>query len=702
MATSTGTTRKQYNRDQKIQNNNNSNPLAQARRRGGPSRGKKSTASNASLATAADDVWFRKSGTGAACFVAYYSSQELNLARMVVDKVDNNGNGDDVGDKSISYVDQTKAVTTGIPPQTVPKRPASGPGLSRAAQRRKRRKGATSTVLDEPVSIISENKKDIEDPLLPPSTSISYTSTAMENDTTDDNNKNLLLIKAVSNAATIATAACGTQSARSCKRDGLEFFEALARPHPLTFRIRHTANTDAASAFQADLDRFNDTTNDDNAAANGLQKHSATTTAPMLRRRIQIVPVAKLNGNKLEDNVATNHRSLVFQAACSKVTLPNSIKTLLLDASQNGTIARQELGSMLPVALLTLVGAWTRRAKNHGPITALDMCAAPGSKTLQALEILLSTTASLPPETATTTRSQDSMKHHFMLVANDVLQSRLETLQQAVQRSGMPRTNAITYTCQDASKFALRVAISVTPKTKDTPIVALTKTARNGSSTQSLLFDVIMCDVPCSGDGTIRKDRHILTRWTPAVGNQLHTTQISLLTRAIQLLKPGGTVCYSTCSFNPVENEAVVAAVLQHFNSGRNLSGQKDVEAALPVIELVECPSIPGITLRNGISDWEVAEYNASYSEDDVDDEDGRLSATGEAMEFATSSHQPLVWYKTFADAAEITAEKGSWAKKTMWPPSNVDILQLSRCKRLWPQDQDSGGFFVALIRKCD
>jgi 16S rRNA C967 or C1407 C5-methylase (RsmB/RsmF family) len=78
---------------------------------------------------------------------------------------------------------------------------------------------------------------------------------------------------------------------------------------------------------------------------------------------------------------------------------------------------------------------------------------------------------------------------------------------------------------------------------------------------ESILFDRILCDVPCSGDGTIRKALDIWRRWTPGNGNGLHPLQLRIALHACQMLKVGGRLVYSTCTFNPVEDEAVVAEV---------------------------------------------------------------------------------------------------------------------------------------------
>lgn len=80
--------------------------------------------------------------------------------------------------------------------------------------------------------------------------------------------------------------------------------------------------------------------------------------------------------------------------------------------------------------------------------------------------------------------------------------------------------------------------------------------------TAVLQFDRILCDVPCSGDGTTRKNPNIWKTWRTSDGLGLHGLQLRILKRAIQMLKPGGRLVYSTCSYNPIENEAVVSAAL--------------------------------------------------------------------------------------------------------------------------------------------
>ena len=67
-------------------------------------------------------------------------------------------------------------------------------------------------------------------------------------------------------------------------------------------------------------------------------------------------------------------------------------------------------------------------------------------------------------------------------------------------------------------------------------------------------FDKILCDVPCSGDGAIRKIPIKWAKWHTSDGMVLHPLQLSILMKSINLLKKGGLLVYSTCSLNPMEN----------------------------------------------------------------------------------------------------------------------------------------------------
>ncbi len=76
------------------------------------------------------------------------------------------------------------------------------------------------------------------------------------------------------------------------------------------------------------------------------------------------------------------------------------------------------------------------------------------------------------------------------------------------------------------------------------------------------LFDLILCDVPCSGTGTLARNPEIRHRLQPADLRRQAERQESILHGAMRRLAPGGRLLYSTCSLEPEENQAVVDAVL--------------------------------------------------------------------------------------------------------------------------------------------
>ncbi|MBQ8167348.1 MAG: RsmB/NOP family class I SAM-dependent RNA methyltransferase [Lachnospiraceae bacterium] len=75
-------------------------------------------------------------------------------------------------------------------------------------------------------------------------------------------------------------------------------------------------------------------------------------------------------------------------------------------------------------------------------------------------------------------------------------------------------------------------------------------------------FDKILIDAPCSGEGMFRKSNSMITAWENN-GNQLFSDlQLSILKEVVKMLKPGGKILYSTCTFAPLENEKSVEYLL--------------------------------------------------------------------------------------------------------------------------------------------
>ncbi|CAG2065981.1 unnamed protein product, partial [Timema podura] len=103
-------------------------------------------------------------------------------------------------------------------------------------------------------------------------------------------------------------------------------------------------------------------------------------------------------------------------------------------------------------------------------------------------------------------------------------------------------------------------------------------------------FDRVLCDVPCSGDGTLRKNPDIWLKWNSANGNNLHGIQYRIVRRGVEILSVGGRLVYSTCSLNPLENEAVIHRLLT------------ETEGALHLVEAT--PLLPGLKFSRGLSHW--------------------------------------------------------------------------------------------------
>ena len=598
-------------RSRNTNNNNNDtnshndlNPLAQARTQ------RKNN--NKNKRTAAEDLWARKTGRGFDWFVEYYTHQPVGTV------------------SSESFLSEFKLTAaagycdddaTTVAPNT-----KGGGGQSRAARRRAAKKQRPT-----PSSAHSNNKDDkIIAPLplplpLPPIQSLQSQSSP----------PHPLWHAVQKRYPAHASAAVGQW----------QFFQTLTRPLPVTVRIRRTAPLSLVEEFRRELAQIQ----------SSLENNDSNTPA-------QLQPTSWFRTHSPKEEDATVG---CYQASCSKAALSRPMKDLLLQYSQNGVLARQELGSMLPVTLLDRVVVDVNKSSSSW----LDLCASPGSKTLQAWEVLQSHG-----------NRRKSKSKSNRLVANDIHPGRLQALQQAVVRSGVippPElqhdTTTIQYTCQDAAQFFMSCTQS-----------------------QLQLFHAILCDVPCSGDGTVRKDPHVLPHWTPATARALHTTQVAILTRAVSLLSlNGGVCCYSTCSLNPIENEAVVAAVLQQFNDySTPMPAPKQQDPRPPPkkfrLELMEWPDISGVILRPGISHWYVADHESPQDDtkDKNDDDDDTPSR--------------LTWYDSLDQLmAGRQTKKNDWPS-SLWPPTCAVAQQmhLSRCRRLWPQDQDSGGFFLALLRR--
>lgn len=216
----------------------------------------------------------------------------------------------------------------------------------------------------------------------------------------------------------------------------------------------------------------------------------------------------------------------------------------------------QEAASMIPPIVLD---------PKPGELV-LDMCASPGSKTTQISQY---------------------MENKGLLISNDFTTDRMKPLGLNIQRMGI--TNAV-----------------------------LTKMYGQWFAKKKIFFDKILVDAPCSGTGTIRKSLKTITIWNPTMIERLASTQRKLLEGAFEILKPGGTMVYSTCSTEPLENEGVISYLIEKYPDAR------------------------------------------------IEDIDMNLNRSLPFEEFETHKFSP----------------------------------EVKKCLRLWPQDNDTEGFFVAKIRK--
>uniref|UniRef100_A0A672LMU7 tRNA (cytosine(34)-C(5))-methyltransferase n=1 Tax=Sinocyclocheilus grahami TaxID=75366 RepID=A0A672LMU7_SINGR len=292
-----------------------------------------------------------------------------------------------------------------------------------------------------------------------------------------------------------------------------------------------------------------------------------------------------------------------------KSPLLEKFHQFLVSETESGNISRQEAVSMIPPLLLKI-------EPQH---KILDMCAAPGSKTAQLIEMLHS--------------DMDVPFPEGFVIANDVDNKRCYLLVHQAKRLNSPCIMVVNH---DASSIP-RLHFDQDGK-KDV-----------------LFYDRILCDVPCSGDGTMRKNIDVWKKWTTSNSLQLHGLQIRIAVRGVEQLAVGGRMVYSTCSLNPIEDEAVIAALLEKSEGALELADAS--------------PDLPGLKYMPGIASWKV------------------MTKEGQ-------------WY---SDWSEVPTSRHTQIRPTMFPPTDPEKLanmKLERCMRILPHHQNTGGFFVAVLVK--
>ena len=162
----------------------------------------------------------------------------------------------------------------------------------------------------------------------------------------------------------------------------------------------------------------------------------------------------------------------------------------------------QEPSAMAPATLL---------APKSGE-RVLDLCAAPGGKSTQL---------------------GDMLEGQGLLVANEINPKRAKILSRNIERMGI--SNALV--------------LNMHPRDLEKRFVGF--------------FDRVLVDAPCSGEGMFRKEEAAVTDWSPETVKMCAARQSEILDSAANMLRSGGYLCYSTCTFAPEEDEGAIGAFLQ-------------------------------------------------------------------------------------------------------------------------------------------
>lgn len=201
-----------------------------------------------------------------------------------------------------------------------------------------------------------------------------------------------------------------------------------------------------------------------------------------------------------------------------------------------GLIYIQEPSAMFPVEALDV---------KEGE-KVLDLCAAPGGKTIQIA-------AKIGP--------------NGMLVSNDVKPARIKALVKNVENLGL------------------------------TNVVILNNKPKEIAESYGAYFDKILVDAPCSGEGMFRKDPAASKKWTSNHPQKYVNLQRSIMTEVDELLKVGGEIVYSTCTFEIEENEGIIDWFLKKhrnyevveikkypgFSDGLEINGNTELRKAVRI-----------------------------------------------------------------------------------------------------------------------
>ena len=214
----------------------------------------------------------------------------------------------------------------------------------------------------------------------------------------------------------------------------------------------------------------------------------------------------------------------------------------------------QEAASMFVTHILrTLLTTHSTFHIPHSTLSALDMCAAPGGKSTALRTVL--------PEGS-------------LLVCNEPIANRAQILLENITKWGWPDCIVTNNYPRDFRK-------------------------------SKATFDLILCDVPCSGEGMFRRDPATIGEWSLQNVEKCWRLQREIVADAWECLNPGGIFIYSTCTFNTKENEENIRWILETYDAEAleiptdpswNITGSLLQGFEAPVYRF-----IPGITRSEGL-----------------------------------------------------------------------------------------------------
>lgn len=200
---------------------------------------------------------------------------------------------------------------------------------------------------------------------------------------------------------------------------------------------------------------------------------------------------------------------------------------------------------------------YLQEASAMAPVTLLDpqpgericdLCAAPGGKTTQIA---------------------GKMMGEGLLVCNEINPKRAKILSRNIERMGVANALVLNHHPSELERVFTGA------------------------------FDKVLVDAPCSGEGMFRKDPEAARVWSPEKSAACAKQQREIISQAARMLRPGGLLLYSTCTFSPEENEQIIAGLLRERQDMRlmDLEGYEGFGAGRPDLadgnpDLVKCVRI--------------------------------------------------------------------------------------------------------------